>query len=159
MNNDVPWLKEEEQVVWRRWLTVNALLPATLHRALQTDSGLSLPDFDVLVQLSESPEGRVRVNDLARALHWERSRVSHHVTRMERRGLVKREECAADGRGAFVVVTPEGRASIEQAAPGHVQKVRRLIFDQLDEDEVDVLAGVLDKILGRLEGTAAEQSA
>jgi DNA-binding MarR family transcriptional regulator len=159
MKNDVPWLKEKEQVLWRRWLTVNALLPITLHRALQADSGLSLPDFDVLVQLTESPGGRVRVNDLARALHWERSRVSHHVTRMERRGLVKREECAADGRGAFVVLTPEGRASLEQAAPGHVEEVRRLIFDQLNEEEVDVLAGVLDKILGRLGGRSTEQLA
>jgi len=159
MNNDVPWLEEREQVLWRRWLRVNALLPAALHRALQADSGLSLQDFDVLVQLTESPEARVRVNDLARALHWERSRVSHHITRMERRGLVKREECADDGRGAFVVLTPQGRTSIQQAAPGHVQEVRRLIFDQLSGDEIDVLGGVLDRILSGLDGAAAEQSA
>lgn len=159
MSDPVPWLKEEEQVLWRRWLRVNGLLPAALHRALQADSGLSLPDFDVLVQLSESPGGRVRVNDLARALHWERSRVSHHITRMERRGLTQRQECADDGRGAFVVLTPHGRASIQQAAPGHVQEVRRLLFDRLDEDEIDVLAGALGKILSSLEGTAAEQPA
>jgi len=159
MTKPVPWLEEEEQLLWRRWLRVNALLPAALHRALQTESGLSLPDFDVLVQLTESPGGRVRVNDLARALHWERSRVSHHITRMERRSLVKREECADDGRGAFVVLTSQGRAAIQQAAPGHVQEVRRLMFDQLDEDEIDVLAGALGKILGFLERMPAEQSA
>jgi DNA-binding MarR family transcriptional regulator len=159
MKNDVPWLEEKEQVLWRRWLRVNALLPAALHRELRADSGLSLPDFDVLVQLTESREGRVRVNDLAGALHWERSRVSHHITRMERRGLVKREECADDGRGAFVVLTSEGRTSIQQAAPGHVHEVRRLIFDQLKEDEIEVVAGALDKILGRLDRAAAEQSA
>ena len=111
------------------------------------------------MQLTESPGGRVRVNDLARALHWERSRVSHHITRMERRSLVKREECADDGRGAFVVLTSQGRAAIQQAAPGHVQEVRRLMFDQLDEDEIDVLAGALGKILGFLERMPAEQSA
>lgn len=159
MKTNVPWLDEGEQVLWRRWLRVNALLPAALHRELQADSGLSLPDFDVLVQLSESPEGRVRVNDLAHALHWERSRVSHHITRMERRGLVRREGCADDGRGAFVVLTPQGRTSIQQAVPGHVQEVRRLVFDQVDADEIDVVAGVLDKILRSLDGADSRAAA
>jgi DNA-binding MarR family transcriptional regulator len=159
MNAEGRWLSEKEQRLWRHWLRVNALLPATLHRELQADSGLSLPDFDVLVQLTDSLDGRVRVSDLARALHWERSRVSHHVTRMERRGLVKREECVDDGRGAFVVLAAEGRAAIEQAAPGHVRAVRRLIFDPLTEDETDALAGVLDKVLARLDGAPAAEPA
>src|SRR5688500_3250957 len=117
--SEARWLTTaEQQDVWRRWLRLNAALPAALHRELQSDAGLSLPDFDVLVHLTDTPEGRVRVNDLARALHWERSRVSHHVTRMERRGLIRREECSDDGRGAFVVITPAGRKAIEQAAPG-----------------------------------------
>ena len=75
----------------------------------------------MLVQLTDSPEGRVRVTDLARALSWEKSRASHHLTRMERRGLVAREECRDDGRGAFVALTPEDRTAIEGAALGHVQ--------------------------------------
>jgi DNA-binding MarR family transcriptional regulator len=151
MNANVPWLSEKEQHLWRRWLRVNALLPATLHRELQAQSGLSLPDFEVLVQLTDSPDDRVRVSDLARALHWERSRVSHHVTRMERRGLVKREECLDDGRGAFVVLTTDGRAAIDQAAPCHVRTVRRIVFDPLTGDDADALAGVLDKVLARLD--------
>lgn len=159
MISEVPWLSEKEQRLWRYWLRVNALLPATLHRELQADSGLSLPDFDVLVQLTDSLDGRVRVSDLARALHWERSRVSHHVTRMERRGLVKREECVDDGRGAFVVLAADGRAAIERAAPGHVRAVRRLIFDPLTEDETDALAGALDKVLGRLDGAPVTEPA
>src|SRR3954454_9231455 len=97
------WLTDTQQRVWRSWLAANALLPAALHRELQADAGLSLPDFDVLVRLTDSGEGRVRMSDLARALTWERSRLSHHVKRMERRGLVRREECPDDGRGAFVV--------------------------------------------------------
>jgi DNA-binding MarR family transcriptional regulator len=132
-------------------LKLNAELSATLQRELQDDSGLSMPDFDVLVHLTDSPEGRVRVTELARLLYWERSRVSHHVTRMERRGLVERTECAEDGRGAFIAVTPAGRTAIEHAAPGHVRAVRRLMFDALDDEEVDRLGTAIDKMLTRLD--------
>jgi DNA-binding MarR family transcriptional regulator len=152
--NSTSWLTEQQQRAWRRWLAVNAQLPAALHRELQADAGLSLPDFEVLVQLTESPEARIRVTDLARALSWEKSRASHHLTRMERRGLVKREECRDDGRGAFVALTPEGRTAIEKAAPSHVQTVRSLVFDQLTEQEVDVLDSALSKVLARLDPTA-----
>ncbi len=145
------WLSSTEQHTWRRWLRVNALLPAALHRELQSDAGLSLPDFEVLVQLTDSTEGRVRVSTLARGLHWERSRASHHLTRMERRGLIQREECSDDGRGAWIVLTAEGLAAIEKAAPPHVQTVRRLVFEALTPDELDVLSTVLDKVLARLD--------
>jgi DNA-binding MarR family transcriptional regulator len=151
MSSDVRWLTAEEERVWRRWLTLNARLSATLHRELQDDAGLSMPDYEVLVHLTDSPEGRMRVTDLARLLQWERSRVSHHVTRMERRRLVQRVECAEDGRGAFVVITPDGRAAIEQAAPGHVNTVRRLVFDALSPEEVDALATIVEKALTQLE--------
>src|SRR3954454_12713243 len=159
MTDEALWLPADSERLWRRWLRLNALLPAALHRELQADADLSLPDFDVLVQLTDSSEGRVRVSDLARGLHWERSRVSHHVTRMERRGLVAREECRDDGRGAFVVLSPEGRAAIEQAAPAHVATVRQLVFDALTTHETDVLAQAIDKVLGQLEGDTAEQPA
>lgn len=159
MTDEVPWLSADEERLWRRWLRVNALLPGALHRELQADAGLSLPDFEVLVRLTDSRDGRVRVNDLARALNWERSRVSHHVTRMERRGLVQREECRDDGRGAFVVLTGEGRAAIERAAPGHVRTVRSLVFDVLTPTEAQVMAGVVDKVLARLEAKDAEHRA
>lgn len=154
MSTEIPWLTGKQQRLWRRWLTLNALLPAALHRELQVDSGLSLPDFEVLVQLTDIPEGRVRVNDLARALHWERSRLSHHITRMERRDLIKREECPNDKRGAFVVLTRAGRTAIEQAAPAHVRTVRRLVFDALTEEDTDALAAVVDKVLARFEEEA-----
>jgi DNA-binding MarR family transcriptional regulator len=155
MTSDAPWLSAHEQRVWRGWLRLNAELSATLQREMQDDAGLSMPDFGVLVHLTDSPDGRVRVTDLARLLLWERSRVSHHVTRMERRGLVTREECAEDGRGAFVAVTPAGRAAIEHAAPGHVRAVRRLVFDTLTPAEVDDLATVIDKVLTRLDDTGS----
>jgi DNA-binding MarR family transcriptional regulator len=151
MTDEAPWLSPDEQQLWRRWLRLNALLPGALHHELQADAGLSLTDFDVLVQLTDSGEGRIRVSDLARALTWERSRVSHHVTRMERRGLVRREECADDGRGAYVVLTGEGRSAIERAAPAHVRTVRGLVFDALTPEELAVMSTVVDKIVARLE--------
>jgi DNA-binding MarR family transcriptional regulator len=154
--NTSSWLTERQQQVWRRWLAATAQLPAALHRELQADAGLSLPDFEVLVQLTEGSEGRLRVTDLARALSWEKSRASHHLTRMERRGLVQREECRDDGRGAFVVLTPEGRAAIEQAAPGHVHTVRSVVFDDLTETEVEVLHSALGKMLDRLAGQTSD---
>ena len=155
MSSDVRWLTATEQRVWRRWLTLNARLSATLHKELHDDAGLSMPDYEVLVHLTDSPQGRIRVTDLARLLQWERSRVSHHTTRMERRRLVQRLECAEDGRGAFIVITPQGRAAIEQAAPGHVTTVRRLIFDALTPDEIDALATITDKALTQLDNQAA----
>jgi len=158
MTSEVRWLTVAEERVWRRWLTLNARLSATLQRELQDDAGLSMPDFEVLVHLTDSPEGRVRVTDLARLMQWERSRVSHHVTRMERRRLVQRVECAEDGRGAFVVITPPGRAAIEQAAPGHVNMVRRLIFDALSPEEVDAFATIIEKMLAQLDNQYARPS-
>lgn len=158
MTDVSPWLPADAQQMWRRWLRLNALLPGVLHRELQADADLSLPDFDVLVQLTDNPEGRVRVTDLARGLHWERSRVSHHVTRMERRGLVRREECRDDGRGAFVVLTQGGRAAIEQAAPAHVATVRRLVFGALTPQETEVMATAIDKLLARVESDTAHVS-
>ena len=151
MSPDVRWLTAQEEHLWRRWLTLNARLSATLHRELQNDAGLSMPDFEVLVHLTDRPERRMRVTDLARLLQWERSRVSHHVTRMESRRLVQRVECAEDGRGAFVVITLQGRAAIEQAAPGHVSTVRRLVFDALTPEEIDALATIIDKALAQLD--------
>jgi DNA-binding MarR family transcriptional regulator len=148
--DDAPWLSADEQLLWRRWLRLNALLPGVLHRELQADAGLSLPDFEVLVKLTETAEERVRVTDLARELNWERSRVSHHVTRMERRGLVERSECHDDGRGAWVILTKQGRSAIERAAPGHAATVRRLVFDDLSPQELRVMTRVIDKVLNRL---------
>ncbi len=147
----VRWLDAEEQHLWRGWLKVHAQLNAVLQRDMQEDAGLSSPDFEVLVHLTDTPIGRVRVTDLASELLWERSRVSHHVTRMERRGLVRRVECAEDGRGAWVEITAEGRTAIEKAAPAHVEAVRRLVFDALSAEEVDTLTTLVGRIQARLD--------
>jgi DNA-binding MarR family transcriptional regulator len=156
MDRNVRWLTPQEQHLWRGWLKLNTELASALHRELQHDAGLSMPDFEVLVHLTDNPDGRLRVADLARLLHWERSRLSHHITRMEHRRLVERVDCAEDGRGAFVVITSEGRAAIEQAAPGHVRAVRRLMIDALDTKEKAALTAVIDRLLTRLDGTPTQ---
>jgi DNA-binding MarR family transcriptional regulator len=127
------WLNADEQRVWRTYVRMSSLLPAQLNRQLQQDSGLTLPEYEVLVQLSEAPAGRLRPFQICEALTWEQSRLSHQLTRMQHRGLVAREECEADGRGAFVVLTPAGAEAIAAAAPGHVAAVRTLIFDRLTD--------------------------
>jgi DNA-binding MarR family transcriptional regulator len=150
MTDDSPWLDDRQQRLWRGWVTLSSELPAALHRQLQADSGLSLQDFEVLVRLTEATEGRARVTDLANAAGWERSRLSHHIKRMEGRGLVQRQECCDDGRGAFVVLTPAGQDAIQRAAPGHARTVRDLVFTSLGDAEVGVVTSFVEGTLARL---------
>ncbi len=151
MSDDGPWLDDRQQRLWRAWITLGSQLPAVLNRQLQVDSGLSLQDFEVLVRLTEAAGSRARVTDLANAAGWERSRLSHHIKRMQGRGLVQRQECCDDGRGAFVVLTPAGRRAIEQAAPGHAATVQRLVFASLAPEELEAVTGFAERVLGRLE--------
>lgn len=146
-----PWLDESDAALWRGWLRVNALLPVALNRALVSESGLSLPDYEVLVQLSEAPDQRLRATQLGQLLQWEKSRVSHHVTRMEKRGLVSRQACSDDARGFWFEMTDLARATLDEAAPGHVRTVRELFLDQLDEADRACLNGVVQRMLSRLE--------
>ncbi len=144
--NNVQWLNEDESGTWREWIRIISRFPTALNRQLTEDSDLTLPDYEVLVQLSEEPEGRLRVVALAEGMSWERSRLSHQVARMAKRGLVEKRLCSEDGRGAWVHITPAGRAALEKAAPGHVQIVRELIFAQISEREREVFHQVLAKI-------------
>src|ERR1700722_2832441 len=127
------------------------MLAARLNRQLQADCGLSLPEYEVLVRLTEAPDGRLRQFQLGLALDWEQSRLSHLLTRMSRRGFVVRQDRAADRRGAEVVLTATGRTAIESAAPGHVAAVRRLVFDQMDSEQAAVFGQVFEAILAGLE--------
>ena len=147
------WLTEDEQRAWRGLLQMTSQLNARMNRQLQDDYGVSLADYDVLVALSEAPEGRLRVFEIAGALAWEQSRVSHQIARMQRRGLVARQECPADARGAFAVLTDVGRAAIERAAPAHVETVRELVFDGLSRDQLAALTAITSGVLDRLQAT------
>lgn len=148
------WLTEEEQRAWRGLLRMTSQLNARMNRQLLRDYGVSLADYEVLVVLSETPGGRLRVFEVADALAWEQSRVSHQLGRMQRRGLVAREDCASDARGAFAVLTEAGRATIERAAPAHVETVRQLIFDGLTPGQLTALTEITTGVLDRLAATA-----
>ncbi|MEU7692585.1 MarR family transcriptional regulator [Microbispora hainanensis] len=148
--NSPRWLDADEQRAWRAYLRMQGRLTARLNRQLQADSGLSLADYDVLVHLTDHEEGRLRPYELQRDLQWEQSRLSHQLTRMQRRGLVRREECADDGRGAYVVITEEGRRAITAAAPGHVETVRSVFFDGLTREQVTALERLATDVLDRL---------
>src|SRR4051795_8531006 len=144
------WLTDDEQRAWRGLVQMTSRLGARLNRELQQSSGLSLADYDVLVLLTEAPDGRLRMFELIDDLQWEQSRLSHHVARMQRRSLVAREECTTDKRGAFVVLTDAGRDAIQKAAPGHVDAVRRLVFDGLSGEQVAMLESFCTRVLSRL---------
>jgi DNA-binding MarR family transcriptional regulator len=148
------WLTEEEQRAWRGLLRMTSQLNARMNRQLLQDYGITLADYDVLVVLSEAPAARLRVFEVADALAWEQSRVSHQLARMQRRGLIAREDCATDARGAFAVLTEAGRAAIERAAPAHVETVRSFVFDGLSHDQLTALTEVTTRILDRLAAMA-----
>jgi DNA-binding MarR family transcriptional regulator len=148
------WLDDDEQRAWRAFMRMQGQLTAQLNRQLQADSGLSLADYDVLVLLTDAPDGRLRPFELQRGLQWEQSRLSHHLTRMQRRDLIAREECTEDGRGAFVALTDAGRRAITAAAPGHVDTVQRLFFDGLTRGQIAMLRQVSDQVLDQLDASA-----
>jgi DNA-binding MarR family transcriptional regulator len=149
------WLEPREQASWRAYLDMTAKLTARLNRDMQEQSGISIADFSVLVQLSEHVDARMRVLALARALGWEKSRLSHQLTRMQQRGLIERSNCNEDRRGAFVVLTDRGRETVEAAAPQHVESVRRYVFDELTPDQVDTLGTVARTVADVLEAVCA----
>ncbi|MEV5169506.1 MarR family winged helix-turn-helix transcriptional regulator [Streptomyces flaveolus] len=151
MDETVRWLTPEEQHAWRSFIRLHDTLRGRLSRSLQAESNVSATDFAVLVELTDVPDGRRRFQELARALEWEKSRMSHHVARMVKRGLVVREECPEDGRGAFVVITDEGRAMIEAAAPRHVEAVRELFLDHVTPAELRTLAQVSERVVEKLD--------
>jgi DNA-binding MarR family transcriptional regulator len=131
---------------------MRTLLDLQIARDLNKDSGLSETDYDVLSTLSEKPDGRWRARDLAAQLLWSTSRLAHHVGRMEQRGLVARQPCPGDARGALFSLTEQGRAALDQAAPLHVASVRRHIIDLLTPGEIAALDTIAGKVITHLAG-------
>jgi DNA-binding MarR family transcriptional regulator len=155
--SEVRWLDERELRAWRSLQFMQMRLEGELARQLAAESGLSYPDYLVLVALTDRPDGRMRLFELAEALGWEKSRVSHQVGRMADRGLVAKEKCDSDRRGAFVVITAKGRREIEAAAPGHVAAVRRLVVDRLSAAQLDAIGEAAEVVLAALDEPAAPQ--
>jgi DNA-binding MarR family transcriptional regulator len=144
------WLDEDEQRTWRAYLLATRLLMEQFERDLQADAGIPLTYYDILVRLSDAPDRTLRMSRLADELLASRSRLSHAVARLEAMGWIRREQCPGDRRGALAVMTDEGFAALEQAAPGHVESVRRHLFDQLTPAQLDELREVSERLRDHL---------
>ncbi|HYH24606.1 MAG TPA: MarR family transcriptional regulator [Blastococcus sp.] len=145
------WLDVEEQKAWRAWLYSAQLLLDRLDRDLTRRTGISHAYYEILVALSEASERMMRMSELADRCLSSRSRLSHAVSRLEERGWVRRQVCEEDGRGQLAVLTDEGFAALESAAPIHVEGVRRELFDQLSPEQVEAMRNVGETLLGHLD--------
>lgn len=144
------WLSPAQARAWLGYRRMRALLDLQLTRDLARDGGLSEADYDVLSTVSEAAGHSMRLGDLAAHMLWSKSRLSHHVARMQRRGLVTRQDCASDGRGAVLTLTEAGWQAIRAAAPGHVESVRTHFLDLLTAEQVQALAGITETVLAHL---------
>lgn len=131
---DDVWLDEAQQRAWRAYVGSHALLIAELNRRLVAVAGITIADFEVLVHLSEAPDQRLRSFELAEKMQWERSRLTHHLGRMVKRGLVVREPCEDDARGSFILATTAGKRVLRRAAPHHAADVRELFVEPAGRD-------------------------
>ncbi|PWU56336.1 MarR family transcriptional regulator [Micromonospora sp. S4605] len=147
------WLDPDEQRTWRAFLTASRALMETLDRELQRDAGMPHAYYEILVRLSEAPGRRLRMSELAEASGASRSRLSHAVSRMEAAGWVRREDCPTDRRGQVALLTEAGFATLAAAAPGHVEGVRRHLFDALTPAQVDQLRRISETLADHLTGS------
>ncbi|MFD6416674.1 MarR family winged helix-turn-helix transcriptional regulator [Streptomyces sp. NPDC060194] len=147
--NDVRWLADEEQCAWRTYLDVNRLLTYQMEKDLQP-FGLTMNDYEILVNLSEAAEKRLRMSDLASATLQSKSRLSHQITRMENAGLVRRENCESDRRGLYAVLTDDGMSTMRRVAPHHVDSVRRHFIDLLTPQQLADLRTAMKPVADNL---------
>ncbi|SKB08981.1 MarR family winged helix-turn-helix transcriptional regulator [Aeromicrobium choanae] len=144
------WLDAEEQRTWRGVLAMHDDLMTALAQGLKAQSDLSAADYAVLANLSEAPDGVLRARELRCLLRWEKSRLAHHIRRMEQRGLVRRDACLDDGRAPLVSITADGRTAIDAAAPTHVAQVRELFFDVLTPAQLTTLREAAEAVVARI---------
>jgi DNA-binding MarR family transcriptional regulator len=140
----------DELRIWREFIETAEALRSELTSRLQSESSLSPGDYAVLLALSEAEERRLRSSDLAASIGWERSRLSHHLARMERRGLIRREECSTDYRGAEIVLTSGGADAFRRATVPHLRAVRELFIDALTSDQLVAAGDVAATLRARL---------
>ncbi len=150
MDTTPRWLNDSEQRAWRAWIASSQLLLDRLSRDIHAQHGLTMADYEILVRLSESADHRVRMSELADRTLASRSRLSHQIDRMEKRGFVLREQCTDDKRGQFAVLTETGWQALVAAAPDHVESVRTHLVDVLSPAEFAALGVACEKILGGL---------
>ena len=145
------WLSLEQQRIWRDWITAAQLLDDVLTRELQDAFDMTLSDYEILVRLSESPQRRIRMSELAASVISSRSRLSHQIDRMVSNGLVERQVCDDDRRGQFAVLTDKGMELLEAAAPTHVTGVREHFVDVLTPEEYEALGRAVEKLAAHLD--------
>ncbi len=144
-------MDEEEQRTWRSFLEATSLLWTRIEAQLQQDAAMPCSYYQVLAQLSEAPDRALRMSELAEATSFSRSRLSHAMARLEAAGWTERRSCPSDGRGEVAVLTPEGLAALEAAAPGHVAAVRESLFDALSPNQVRELGRISRKVIAGLQ--------
>ena len=142
------WLTDEELILWRSFVATSSGVISKLDGLLKEKTGLNFDDYEVLVHLTEADGKRIRMSELSDRLLYSRSRLSQRIDRMVDRGLVIREKCEDDARGTWAVLTPAGQATIESAAPHHVEHVRTHLLDHIDESELQVVARTLERLAG-----------
>lgn len=147
---EAKWLGDDEQRLWRAYLDATRLLFQNLDKQLLRDSDISFADFEILVLLSEAPDRRMRMRDLADASTTTRSGITRAVSRMENAGWVRRVECESDRRGAWAELTDVGYARLAEAGPGHVEAVRENMFDLLSPDDVTSMAEAFTRMRDRM---------
>ena len=140
------WLDAAEQSHWRAYLEGSSRLWERLDRDLKASHGLTMPEYEILVRLSEAPERRLRMAELAVMAYQSRSRLSHTCSRLENKGLVRREACADDKRGINAVLTEEGFAALDRAARDHVRTVRAHLVDLVSPEDLEVLGKAFTRI-------------
>lgn len=149
------WLDVAEHRAWLGYRRMRLWLDAQVARDLAANSGLSLPDYDVLSTLASAEDRRGRSTEIAARMLWSKSRLSRQLGRMERRGLIKRQECETDGRGSDIVLTDHGLQVIKDAAPRHVDSVRSHFIDLLSEAQIATLGDIAETVLAHLGEIAA----
>lgn len=145
------WLSTEQQRAWRSYIVGTTLLMDHLDRELREKHHLSLPEYEIMVRLSEAECRALRMAELADSVNYSRSRVTHTIARMEQAGLVERRQCADDGRGVFAVMTDAGFAKLVEAAPGHVESVRRALIDGASEEDLAAIRRVFSTVIDGLQ--------
>lgn len=141
------WLSDAEQTLWRLVLGTIRKIDRGMEETLMAGGELSLPEFAVLASLSEAEDKSMRLRELCLELDWDRSRTSHQVTRMDKRGLVQKVRAVGDGRGVVVQITDEGFERLKAAVPDHVESVRRLVFDHLHEEDIPALSRFFEGVM------------
>lgn len=144
----------DELAVWRDFIETTERLRSIIESRMQSDSALSAGDYAVLLALSEAPGNRMRSSELAAHINWERSRLSHHLGRMEKRGLITREDCATDNRGAEIVLAPDGASAFRRASPSHLHAIQQHFVDALSPEHLDAVGEITTAIRVHLDEAA-----